>query len=466
MLITNAEIYDPGAGPGPTSNIRIIDGRIAAIGPLTPLRSEGVLDAGGCALLPGLHDHHIHLLSFAASLESVHCGPPTVGTESELARVLRDDSGVGWLRGYGYHESVAGEIDRRWLDRCLPDRPARIQHRSGRLWMLNSAALGALRAAAMTAHDRGALDIPEDGRFYDQDTALGALLGRSLPPVGPASRSLAGYGVTGLTDMTPGNTTHTLELFRDLRRAGTLVQSLHVAGSPELRYPFSADGVTSAATKIHLHDSALPPFEETRDVIRASHGAMRPVAVHCVTEVELVFALAAFEAAGTLDGDRIEHASVAPPELLVGLNEQGLLVVTQPNFIAERGDAYLDDVTAAELPWLYRARSFLDHAIPLAGGTDAPFGCADPWVAIRAAVQRRTTGGRMLGADEALTPEDALGLFLGSADRPDQPRHVLEGGRADLCLLNAPWSRARETLSSDLVRATLCAGRWSSGTAR
>lgn len=459
MLITNAEIVDVGARLSALSNIRITDGRVTAVGAVRADAGERVLDARGCAVLPGLHDHHMHLLSYAASLESVHCGPPAVRTEGDLTRTLRADSGSGWLRGYGYHESVAGDIDRTWLDHVVGDRPVRIQHRSGRLWVLNSAALRAVNAlAGANGRSGAAIDPPPDGRLYDRDHLLGELLGRALPPVGLATRRLAGFGVTGLTDMTPSNDAATMELFRELRRTGSLLQTVRVAGSPALD-DGAADGVTSTATKIHLHESDLPPFEQLRGLIQGSHARQRPVAVHCVTEVELVFALAAIEEAGTHAGDRIEHASVTSPPLLDKLRELGLLVVTQPNFIAERGDAYLNDVAADELPWLYRARSFVDHGIPLAGGTDAPFGSADPWIAIRAAVDRTTAGGRVLGPRETLSPEAALALFLGSPDEPDQPRQIAEGALADLCILDQPWERARERLGSSLVRTTLCEGR-------
>ncbi|MEJ2086951.1 MAG: amidohydrolase family protein, partial [Gammaproteobacteria bacterium] len=422
MLITNAEIVDLGAGRSELTSLRISDGRVTTVGPVRAGAGEPVLDAKGCAVLPGLHDHHMHLLSYAASLESVHCGPPAVQTETDLAETLRADSGSGWLRGYGYHESVAGDIDRAWLDQVVEDRPVRVQHRSGRLWVLNAAALRTLRALADVNGNSGiAIDLPPDGRLYDRDQMLGDLLGRTLPPVGRASRRLAGFGVTGLTDMTPSNDTATMELFRALRRNGTLLQTVQVAGSPALD-DSAADGVTSAATKIHLHESGLPPFEQLRELIRNSHARRRPVAVHCVTEVELVFALGAIEEAGSRAGDRIEHASVTPPPLLDKLRELGLLVVTQPNFIAERGDAYLDDIASDEWSWLYRARSFIHRGIPFAVGTDAPFGGADPWIAIRAAVDRTTAGGRVLGPAESLSPEAAVALFVGSPDEPDRPR--------------------------------------------
>ena len=456
MLITNAEIFE---APGTTLNdLRIENGHVADIGHLTLRPGEGVLDAAGGALLPGLHDHHIHLLSYAASLNSVRCGPPDVHSEQELVEAIRASPGRGWLRGYGYHESVAGEIDRGWLDRLLPDRPLRIQQRSGRLWILNSAALSLL-AERQSEIGHCDLALPGDGRLYDQDAQLGALLGRELPPVEVASRQLAGFGVTGVTDMTPANDAESLALFARLRESGALCQTLYLAGSPALPYPHAAKGITTAATKIHLHDANLPEFASLCATISDSHAKHRPIAVHCVTEVELVFALAAIEEAGALDGDRIEHASVTPPHLLDTLARLGLTVVTQPNFVSERGDAYLQDIAAEEIPWLYRAQGFSARGVPLAGGTDAPFGSADPWIAVRAAVERRTASGRELGTAEALTPEAALKLFLGSPDIPAEPRRIAVGTAADLCLLGRPWQEAREILDSRLVRATFIAGR-------
>jgi predicted amidohydrolase YtcJ len=180
------------------------------------------------------------------------------------------------------------------------------------------------------------------------------------------------------------------------------------------------------------------------------------VAIHCVTRSELVLATAALAAAGCREGDRVEHAAVAPPDAVELLAKLPVTVVTQPGFIRERGDAYAVDVEARERPWLYRCRGFLDASVPLGGGTDAPFGDPDPWLAIRAAVDRLTEGGLRLGGDEALTPERALALFTSPAVAPGAPpRKVEVGAVADLCLLDRPWSAARTELSSAMIAATI-----------
>jgi len=459
VLISNAEIR---AGAGPV-DVRITSGRITAIGRLPAGPGEAVLQAGGGALLPGLHDHHLHLMSLAASLESLPCGPPDINTADELAAVLKGapiGDRNGWIRGIGYHDSVAGEIDRAWLDRHGPDRPVRVQHRSGRLWVVNSPGLEWLAAESRS---RGmAVALPEDGRLYDGDRELRSLLGAVLPPIHDASHQLARFGVTGVTDMTPSNGPDEFALFERLQREGRLLQQVRLCGIPDLDVVDGLGRLHVGETKIHLHESGLPPFDAVCAIIRNSHRKGRGVALHCVTEAELVFAVAALRDAEPdrheSPHDRIEHASVAPPALLEQLRALEVTVVTQPNFVYERGDAYIDEIPAEQCEWLYRCQGVLDAGIRLAAGSDAPFGAADPWRAMRAAVTRTTRTGRVLGSAEAVSPERALGLFLGPLEVPAASREVVVGAVADLCLLDRPWSEARQRLDASDVRATLRAG--------
>ena len=78
-------------------------------------------------------------------------------------------------------------------------------------------------------------------------------------------------------------------------------------------------------------------------------------------------------------GDRIEHAAVTPGDVVADLARLGVTVVTQPNFVAERGDHYLADVPAVEHDQLWRVASLLSASIPVALSTDMPFGGDDPW---------------------------------------------------------------------------------------
>jgi predicted amidohydrolase YtcJ len=363
----------------------------------------------------------------------------------------------GWVRGVGYHESVAGDLDRRALDRLRGDVPLRVQHRSGACWILNSAGVAALGL------DRGA-DAPgverdasgrATGRLFRLDAWLGERVPRERPDLGAVGARLAACGVTGVTDATAHNGKAELEALEAALASGALPQRLVAMGSdflPEPSHPRAARG----AVKLVLDEGGLPALESLARAIAAAHASGRAAAVHCATRAELAFACAAFrEAGGARAGDRIEHASVAPPELVALVASMPLAVVTQPGFVPERGDAYLRDVEAADRPWLYRGRGWIDAGVPLAAGTDAPFGDLDPWRAIRAAVERHTASGTALGAPESLSPERALALFTTASEAPGgAPRRVRPGALADLCLLDRPWSAARRALASEHVAAT------------
>lgn len=462
MLILDADI-DFGA----RADVRIADGVIAEVGRLGPAAAdEQIIHAHGAALLPGLHDHHFHLLAFAASLESVACGPFSVTSEAALAHALqarRSAHPEEWIRGVGYHPSVAGDIDRRWLDAVSPQTPVRIQHRGGRLWVLNSRALDVVTAGG----DAGPLEIVDGrptGRLYDADAWLRDRIGAVAPPIGRASQILLSHGVTGLTDTTPTAGREEYELLLKAQADGALAQDVLMMGAAGLEGLADSSRLRIGARKFHLLEAALPDLADVVAEVVRCHGMGRPAAFHCVTLAELVFALGAFDEAGVMAGDRIEHAAVAPPDILPLIAARGLTVVTQPNFVRERGDVYLREVDAADQPWLYRLRAFLDAGVPLAAGVDAPFGDADPWTAMQAAVTRRTRAGAVIGPDEALTPEEALGLFTGAPGDPGGPRRSIHvGAAADLCLIDRPWRDARGDLSRVKVVLTIKAGRilWS-----
>jgi predicted amidohydrolase YtcJ len=335
----------------------------------------------------------------------------------------------GWIRAVGYHDSVAGPLDRGVLDEVLPAVPLRVQHRSGVLWILNSA--GLVRVG-LAGHP--------DGRLRSADS-WSDVLGRSETNLADLGRRLSRYGVTGITDATPDLDIIDIVRFSELHRHGELCQRVYCL----------------APGKRILHDDELD-LEQLAGWIAQRHRDGGPVAIHCVSAAQLLVTIAALREAGCHPRDRIEHAAVVPSDCLADMADLAVTVVTQPNFVAERGDQYLDEIPAAEHDQLWRVASLVQAGMQVALSTDMPFGNGDPWAAMRAAVHRTTPSGAVLGIDECISARTALTMFLGRPDQPARPRAVEPGEPADLCVLNVPPETALAELDADMVAATVIDG--------
>jgi predicted amidohydrolase YtcJ len=238
VLIKNARVWPPLRMPDGNGllDVRITDGQVTECAPgLLPGADEADIDAAGNALLPGLHDHHVHLRALAAAGASIQAGPPQVRSAAELADALAAADAAAppgaWLRCVGYHESVAGPLDRWALDRLVPRRPVRVQHRTGALWMLNSAAAGlaGLDACELPGVERDADGRPT-GRLWRMDHWLadrvtGTAGGPTMAPdLAEVSAQAAALGVTGFTDATPGATEQDIAALAAALAAGSLLQ--------------------------------------------------------------------------------------------------------------------------------------------------------------------------------------------------------------------------------------------------
>ena len=99
---------------GARVDVLVIDGRVEAIGgALAAVAPDGdavpVVEGRGGALLPGLHDHHVHLLAMAARLGGVDvddCVDPA-SFDARVRAAAAD--GSGWLRVGGHDEHRHGE---------------------------------------------------------------------------------------------------------------------------------------------------------------------------------------------------------------------------------------------------------------------------------------------------------------------------------------------------------------------
>ncbi len=442
LLLQDVELLD-----GRRLDVRISAGRVAELGALQPHRGERVEPGSGGALSVGLADHHLHLLAMAAAAESLDVSPSAAPDEARLEALLRTavPDSTGWIRGVGYAEQ-ARPCELALLDRVLPTTPARLQHRSGAMWLLNSAGLAAAGIEAA------------DGRLWRDDADLAARLPAKAPPdLRRLGRELAGYGITSVTDATPDLPARSQELISAAVANGHLPQRVMLLGADELADP--PPGLTLGPRKILLSDHALPALAEVRELVLAARAQRRPVAVHCVTREALALTIAVLDEVGSVRGDRIEHAALVDRGAIAELSRLGVTVVTQPGFIADRGDDYLRDLPGEEDD-LYRLASLHAAGVPVACSSDAPYGPADPWVVLQAAAERRTPAGRCLGTAELWPLRLGLEGYLSSPlDPGGPPRRVAVGEPADLVLLREPWEAVVAAPAADLVRFIIYGGQ-------
>ena len=460
ILIQDAEV------DGRVVDVLLDGDRIAAIGPEVDGPPGGaVIAARGGALLPGLHDHHVHLLALAARASSISLGPPAVTAPVHLDEIIREAHRSrpvgGWLRAVDHDDDVGGPLDRSRLDHLAAGRPVRVQHRSGAYWLLSTAALAHLPLDQSVEGIERDPDGAPTGRLWRLD----GWLRRHLPDPGPPDlaeigRRFVRRGVTGVTDATPSDDATDFDVLAEAVRDGALPLHVTVMGSALLASRDVPYLLRRGPVKVVVGDHHLPGLDAVAHDIETAHRAGRPVAIHCVTAVAAALSLAAWEIAGVEPGDRMEHGSVLDPAAADRLAELGITVVTQPAFVHDHGDRYLDEVDPIDRPHLYRCATLLAHGVAVAGSSDTPFGDLDPWRAIATAADRRTASGRPLGAGEVVSAARALELYLGPAEAPGGPPRVVRAGEpADLCLLTRPLSEVLADPTAAEVRATIVDGR-------
>jgi predicted amidohydrolase YtcJ len=420
-------------GPDRVVDLAVSGGRLVDPSSLSPGYEE--LDLEDRPVLAGLVDQHLHLRALAASWHSVDCSPDALVRGGGLGPVLtsaRQHRPEQWLRGIDHDPTSSGELVRWDLDR-IGVGPVRVQDRSGVTWTLDSLGLAAVLdddpRCWPDGVERDASGVPT-GRLHRLDAWLGARVPRTPVDLAAVGRWLAGRGVTTLVD---ASATNGAEELAQLGGAGFPQRLVAMTGGVEVA---PVPGVELGPVKVMLDDVDLPPLDVLAARVSAAHRRGRAVAVHCVSTVQLVLALTA----GLGRGDRIEHGSVVPDDVIPLLAASGATVVAQPGLVRTRGDRYLSEVEPDEVHALHRLGALRRAGIPVAVGSDAPYGPADPWVHVAAAVDRLTAGGVRVGADEGVDVVTALSLLQRGPAAPYGPRRSLRpGGPADLCVLDTSW---------------------------
>ncbi|MFT4232591.1 MAG: amidohydrolase [Leucobacter sp.] len=177
-------------------------------------------------------------------------------------------------------------------------------------------------------------------------------------------------------------------------------------------------GATAAVTEDYCgHDHNRGYLLDDPAVYRErALGAYRagwPLALHAIGDAAIDLALDLIEEAQDRYGRlvapcRVEHFGIARPDQVERAGRLRVAVTPQAGFIGPVGDQMAERVGPDRVDWLYRGRSVIDAGVVLAGSSDLPVADNNLRRGMQSAVDRRTDSGALLGADEAITPEEAL----------------------------------------------------------
>jgi predicted amidohydrolase YtcJ len=490
--------------------VGIVEDRVTLVGTRAEVMAAAapgarVIDAGDAAVIPGLHDFHIHLVGLARTRSGVLLDGAANGDEllpllrSAAARREPDE----WVTGRGWSDAALASIAPGALEAAVGERPAFLSSHDGHsAWASATARRLAGLSAATLDPSGGRIERLPDGEPSGilRETALDLVAGLVPRAQGEALRpaleatlaELRSYGLTGaseagdytdrngigadadlgdsystltdLADVVDGRFRMTLGIPVDAipaaatrrRRTGA-----PLAGRRTMRFGWAkeyADGALGSGTAALFqprscgdHDPGILRVDAAD--LDALFAAARPagigLAIHAIGDRAAATVLDAVgRAPARLPGvprDRMEHLQLLRASDRHRLAELGVIASIQPIHAAVDRDL-------VEACWdgrqddAYAWRGLADAGALLAAGSDAPIESVNPWLGMFAARHRRLP----TDVRDDWRPAEALGILealhaytLGPALALDasDEGHLRPGARADLAVLNAELDR-------------------------
>lgn len=502
------------------------DGRIVAVGKSTDLLADfpdaESIDLGGRTVLPGLIDAHNHYLATGEGLDSIDARFPAVASAEDLAAEVAGVAGSippgQWISGFGFDHAKYERPPTRWdLDGATTVHPVAIRHVSGHFLLVNTLALEAAGVGDDTPDPKGGRFV-RDERGRNTGLCLDAAMGIVEPVavdigshgpnfhteatlddlVAAIGRAGEAYFAAGLTTVCDAQVTmRELTAYREARRRGTwwlrvammpLSHQLEEYGAIGLAGPFGDDLLWLGPMKFYMDGSLIggtavfeEPYgthgelegsyywepDEMRSMIVEAHRQGWQVGIHTQGDRAIEAVLDAIEAAMAAHPrpdprHRIEHCGLPRPDQLERMARLGVIAVNQPNYLHDQGDEFLDRL-GDRAHRLQPMRAELDAGVVIALSSDADVTSFRPLETITNAVVRRTMGGRPIGADQAMTVEEAVRahtIVAAYAIRAEDRLGSIEPGKyADLTVIDGDLFGVEPSQIRDLrIWMTVLAG--------
>jgi predicted amidohydrolase YtcJ len=500
LLITNAKVWTVDNARPLAQAVAVLRDRIVAVGSnsdVQPWRGPHtkVIDAGGQLLLPGFNDAHVHFVNGGMQLDSVQLNAAT--SKDEFAWLIGERTKKipkgEWILGGDWDET-------KWspqviptkdvIDALTPDTPVFVSRYDGHMVLANSVALRLAGITAQTPDPPGGVIVRDaqgnpTGALKDAAMDLAA---KVIPPLSHHQRLEAvrramqhalSLGVTSVQHMDPDSAD--IALYNELLQSGELgvriyaaplitdvddqlkIGIRHAFGGPFLRIgavKAFADGSLGSRTAYFyepfldqpntrgLLSDEMHPVSLMRDRMMKADAAGLQICTHAIGDEGISTILDLYSEIVQFHGEadrrlRIEHAQHMAAKDFDRFAQLHVIASVQPYHAIDDGRFAEARIGHDRASRTYAFRTFLNHGVRLAFGTDWDVAPLDPMLTIYAAVTRATLDDKNPNGwfpEQKLTVAEAIEAYtMGSAFAEFQENEkgsITPGKLADMVLLS------------------------------
>jgi hypothetical protein len=504
--------------------VAIHGGRIVAVGSGADIAkwigpATRKIEAQEKSVLPGFIDAHVHFSSGGGEISGVQLRDAS--TPQEFARRIGEQAkklpkGEWMLGGTWDHELWGGTPlpSHDWVDSLTPDNPIFVSRYDGHMAMANALAL---RLAGIT---REIKDPPGGTIVRDKDGNPSGLLKDAamdlvyrviaqpseeqlLRMIHAAMDVARRSGVTSVHDI---SSTEDVRAYQTLAARGELTLRIYcITPLPRWEGPATA-GIRAGFGNNWIHLGALKgfadgslgsttalfekPYNDAPETSGLPNEMMLPegnmlkmalaadkaglqLAVHAIGDKANRIMLDVYTEVGKQNvarSDRrwrIEHAQHLRPEDFERFAQLGVIASVQPYHAIDDGRWAEKRIGHERAKTTYAFRTFLNHGVRLAFGSDWTVAPLNPMLGLYAAVTRATLDGKNPGGwfpEQKLTLEEAIQAYtMGSAFaefREKEKGSLTPGKLADVVVLDSDlFSVAPERIKDTTVRYTIVDGK-------
>jgi predicted amidohydrolase YtcJ len=495
LAVLNARVFTMDERLPRAEAFAVKDGRFVAVGStadiknLTTRRTQ-VIDGSTMTVTPGFIDTHCHP-SGVNELYGVDLDLRSIADIQAALRKKAAQTKPGyWVTGFKFDDTKLRDgrpLRRKDLDEAVPDHPVAVNHRGGHTSWYNSKAFELAKVTKDTPDPRGGrFERGPDGELTGKVAELArSVFGRvgmrdQLTPEQSRERSRAGMrhmstlltaaGLTTVHDAGAGQ--DRIVAYEDTFYGGELRHRAYLMLSRGLLDAFkrtgvytgfgnewvriggikyAADGSASERTMrmstpyVGKDDYGILTMtqEEIDAAVEEAHRSNFQVGIHANGDVTIDMVLKAYERVLKQwphpdRRHRIEHCSLVNPDLLKRIKATGSIPTpfwTYAHYHGEKWKEYGEE----KMRWMFAHRSFLDAGIRVPGASDYTPGPFEPLMAIQSLVTRKDFEGRIWGANQRVTVDEALriGTIHGAyASYEEKSKGSIEAGKlADFVIL-------------------------------